>query len=69
MAAYAERECAHGTRLNLITRHMLGLVSGRPGAREFRQLLAHDALQAKSPGDLFQRALAAVLKPDATDAV
>jgi tRNA-dihydrouridine synthase A len=60
MAAYAERECALGTRLNLITRHMLGLVSGRPGAREFRQLLAHGALQAKSPGDLFQQALAAV---------
>jgi tRNA-dihydrouridine synthase A len=60
MAAYAERECAQGTRLNLITRHMLGLVSGRPGAREFRQLLAHGALQAKSPGDLFQRALATV---------
>ncbi|HTT04028.1 MAG TPA: tRNA dihydrouridine(20/20a) synthase DusA [Steroidobacteraceae bacterium] len=40
MAAYAARESALGTPLRAITRHMLGLASGRPGARRFRQLLA-----------------------------
>jgi len=43
MTAYAEAECARGTRLNAITRHMLGLANGRPGARTFRQILSVDA--------------------------
>ncbi|HLK71298.1 MAG TPA: tRNA dihydrouridine(20/20a) synthase DusA [Steroidobacteraceae bacterium] len=40
MAHYAARESAQGTPLRAITRHMLGLANGRPGARRFRQLLA-----------------------------
>jgi tRNA-dihydrouridine synthase A len=40
MADYAARESAQGTPLRAITRHMLGLASGRPGARRYRQLLA-----------------------------
>jgi len=43
MARYAEREIAQGTRLAAITRHMLGLYGGQPGAREFRRLLSHTA--------------------------
>jgi tRNA-dihydrouridine synthase A len=43
MASYAEREIARGTRLAAITRHMLGLYGGAPGAREFRRLLSHAA--------------------------
>jgi len=43
MASYAEREVAQGTRLAAITRHMLGLYGGEPGAREFRRLLSHAA--------------------------
>lgn len=49
MALYAARESALGTPLRAITRHMLGLGSGRPGARRYRQLLgqppAHFPLQ------------------------
>jgi tRNA-dihydrouridine synthase A len=30
----------HGLKLNSITRHMLGLMAGLPGARAFRQLLS-----------------------------
>jgi len=40
MAAYAEREVASGERLAAITRHMLGMCAGRPGARRFRQWLS-----------------------------
>jgi tRNA-dihydrouridine synthase A len=47
MARYAEREAAEGTRLAAITRHMLGLYGGEPGAREFRRLLSH---AARAPG-------------------
>jgi tRNA-dihydrouridine synthase A len=43
MAAYAEREVAAGERLSAITRHMLGLCSGRPGARRYRQCLSEGA--------------------------
>jgi tRNA-dihydrouridine synthase A len=47
MARYAERELAQGTRLSAITRHMLGLYAGEPGAREFRRILSHTA---RAPG-------------------
>jgi tRNA-dihydrouridine synthase A len=43
MAAYAEREVAAGERPAAITRHMLGLYTGQPGARRFRQDLSEGA--------------------------
>ncbi|WP_268870529.1 tRNA dihydrouridine(20/20a) synthase DusA [Pseudohaliea rubra] len=44
---YLERELAAGTPLNHVTRHVLGLFSGRPGARRFRRHLSE---QAHRPG-------------------
>jgi tRNA-dihydrouridine synthase A len=43
MADYAGREMARGERLPNITRHMLGLYTGEPGAREYRRLLSEGA--------------------------
>jgi len=43
MAAYAQREVAGGERAASITRHMLGLCAGRPGARRYRQRLSDGA--------------------------
>ncbi len=43
MADYARRELARGERLPSITRHMLGLYTGEPGAREYRRLLSEGA--------------------------
>jgi tRNA-dihydrouridine synthase A len=43
MAAYAHREVAAGERAASITRHMLGLCAGRPGARRYRQRLSDGA--------------------------
>ena len=40
---YAEAELKRGTRLNQITRHILGLFHGQPRARSFRRLLAEQA--------------------------
>ena len=37
---YVERALANGVRLHDMTRHMLGLFAGRPGARAYRQKLA-----------------------------
>jgi tRNA-dihydrouridine synthase A len=47
MAIYAQRELASGTPLAAITRHMLGLYAGQPGARAYRKCLSEGA---RSPG-------------------
>jgi tRNA-dihydrouridine synthase A len=60
MTAYAEAELAKGTRLNQITRHMLGLANGRPGARHFRQILSTDACRKGAGVEILERALAAL---------
>lgn len=44
---YIERELSKGEKLSNITRHMLGLFAGLPGARSFRRRLA---LEAVRPG-------------------
>lgn len=56
MEAYAAREMAEGERLAAITRHMLGLLSGQPGAREFRRLLSEGARVAGTDASLLGRA-------------
>lgn len=60
MADYAERELASGIRLNAIARHMLGLANGRPGARQFRQILSVDACRKGAGPEVFFRALGAL---------
>src|SRR5947208_942711 len=42
---YIERELARGSKLHAITRHVLGLFHGVPGARAFRRDLAAEAVQ------------------------
>jgi tRNA-dihydrouridine synthase A len=60
MADYAEAQLAAGTRLNQITRHMLGLANGLPGARQFRQILSVEACRRGAGPEVLFRALAAV---------
>ena len=43
MTRYAEREVGRGERLSSITRHMLGLFNGEPGARTYRRILSEGA--------------------------
>ena len=52
MTAYARREMARGERLSWITRHMLGLYSGMPGAKEFRRQLSEGARNPDAPAEL-----------------
>ena len=40
---YVESELAGGTRLHHITRHMIGLFNGVPGARRWRRYLSENA--------------------------
>jgi tRNA-dihydrouridine synthase A len=56
MARYASRELARGERLSAITRHMLGLYSGEPGAREYRRTLSEGARSPDAGPDLIRAA-------------
>jgi tRNA-dihydrouridine synthase A len=60
LVPYIERELAGGTRLNAITRHVLGLFRGVPGARRFRQHLATEAVKPGAGIAAFRAALALV---------
>ncbi len=42
---YVESQLAAGVRLSTMTRHLLGLFAGRPGARSFRRHLAEQAVK------------------------
>jgi tRNA-dihydrouridine synthase A len=56
MTEYARREMAKGERLSWITRHMLGLYAGMPGAKEFRRRLSEGARAADAPVELLMEA-------------
>jgi tRNA-dihydrouridine synthase A len=58
MRGYAARETARGTPLNAITRHMLGLLNGRAGARTLRQVLSREVQQGAHVDEVFNRAIA-----------
>jgi tRNA-dihydrouridine synthase A len=57
---YIERELARGTRLHSITRHVLGLFRGVPGARAFRRHLAVEAVKPGADAEVFATALSLV---------
>lgn len=61
MARYAEREVAAGGRLSGITRHMLGLCTGEPGARQYRRLLSEGARAPGAGPELLHQARAGLL--------
>ena len=56
VAAHIER----GGFLHSITRHMLGLFTGRPGARAFRRHLATEAVKRDAGLDVLRAALAKI---------
>jgi len=60
MVPYIEAHLAEGGRLHQITRHMLGLFAGRPGARAWRRLLSERATRPDAGPDLVLEALSQV---------
>jgi len=60
MRPYIARELETGTRLAQITRHMLPLFAGRPGARRWRRVLSEGAHRPSAGLALFDAALAEV---------
>ena len=61
---YIADHLKRGGRLHDITRHMLGLFSGRPGARAFRRHLATHAIQPGAGLDIYRAAIAHVGQPE-----
>jgi hypothetical protein len=59
MLGYAAGELVRGTKLASITRHMTGLVNGRPGARKFRRLLTEESIKPGAGLEVLQGAIAA----------
>ncbi len=57
------RALARGVRLGAMTRHMLGLFHGRPGARAWRRILTTESIRPGAGLEVLDRALAAVSGP------
>ena len=62
MADYAEDERAKGTKLIAITRHMLGLMHGLPGAKAWRRSLSEDARGDDESADVIRHATEKLIK-------
>ncbi|WP_246849195.1 tRNA dihydrouridine(20/20a) synthase DusA [Rubellimicrobium arenae] len=60
MMPYIDEHLAGGGRLHQVTRHMLGLFTGRPGARAWRRILSEEANRPGAGLDVLRRALSAV---------
>lgn len=54
---YIERHLAQGGAMHHITRHVLGLAQGFPGARRFRQVLSVDVHKSPAPLSVFDHAI------------
>ncbi len=57
---YCEQQLAEGAQLGWITRHVLGLYQGQPGARRFRRFISENGFRADADVDILKQALALV---------
>jgi tRNA-dihydrouridine synthase A len=62
---YIEAHLARGDRLQHISRHVLGLYQGLPGARAYRRVLSERAHEEGAGYDVIEQALAARGRADA----
>jgi tRNA-dihydrouridine synthase A len=65
MLPYIAKELEAGTRLHAITRHMLGLFRGVPGARAFRRHLAIEAVKTGAGPEVLAAALSRLMDSSA----
>ncbi len=59
---HVRAERVRGTRLSTLTRPLLGLFHGRPGARAWRRTLTVDSLAPGAGAEVIERALDAVMR-------
>ncbi|MCG7896291.1 MAG: tRNA dihydrouridine(20/20a) synthase DusA [Candidatus Thiodiazotropha taylori] len=62
MIPYIDQELSAGTPINRITRHILGLFQGLPGAKKWRRMLSEEAHKAGADSGLIRRAAAQVIE-------
>jgi tRNA-dihydrouridine synthase A len=60
MVEYAARRASEGVPLKSITRHMMGLFHGLPGARSWRRVLGEEARDPDASPELIRRAASMV---------
>lgn len=60
MIPYIAEHVAAGGRVHSVTRHMLGLFNGRPGARAWRRYLSEMAAKPQAGAEIVEEALALV---------
>ena len=60
MMDYAQEQMEKGVRLNSITRHMIGLAHGLPGARRFRQVMTMEVLREGAGPETIMKAFGAL---------
>jgi tRNA-dihydrouridine synthase A len=56
-APYIEQQLSHGSRLNHMTRHILGLFNGMPGARQWRRYISENAHKTGAGIDVYLQSL------------
>jgi tRNA-dihydrouridine synthase A len=66
MLPYIEEQLTQGTRLHHITRHMIGLCNGLPGARSYRRTLSEHANRPGADIGVLIKALAQIGQESAT---
>jgi len=64
MYPYIEAQLTEGATLHHMTRHMLGLFNGQPGARLFRRHLSEKAPRRDSGLEVLEEALSLVKEPE-----
>jgi tRNA-dihydrouridine synthase A len=57
---YVEEQVAHGTHLHAMSRHILGLFTGMPGARAFRRHISENAPRKNAGAQVIRDAMALV---------
>jgi tRNA-dihydrouridine synthase A len=57
MLPYIEQQLQQGSRLHHITRHMLGLFNGMPGARRYRRYLSEHGCRPAADATTLLRAV------------
>lgn len=62
---YVAKKRAEGVPLNAMTRHILGVYHGRPGARAFRRYLSENATRNEAGVEVLQEAIARLGAPKA----
>ncbi len=60
MIPYIDRQLATGVPLNSISRHMLGLFAGQPGARAWRRYISEHAHREGAGSEVLINALNAM---------